>query len=247
MPMRFQAGNLGAAVGRGYPSLRTTQGRRITALRRSPARRRPYSFERTWYQAEIKVLLHLPERRHRYFVFNASAMQFYSGEGGLHVALLVGLTRQHVAGKAWSGYELLPINALGPKDFPDVFQTPDKDGISSWANASKPVGNDSPDDKATPIKKLSDCSGVRCEDFRIGVNVQREHVQVQIQQKIPVRVAAEMNPRGRSTWLKNLVQVASSLHVAVSCHGREQELQSRSSTNMNALALRCFEPRQLNI
>jgi hypothetical protein len=38
MPMRFQMGNLGVVTGLGVSSLRTTQGRLITALKRPPDR-----------------------------------------------------------------------------------------------------------------------------------------------------------------------------------------------------------------
>jgi hypothetical protein len=54
MPMRFQVGDLVAVIGWRSPSLRTTQGRIITALGRSPAHRQTGQV----FERELVSLLH---------------------------------------------------------------------------------------------------------------------------------------------------------------------------------------------
>ena len=149
----------------------------------------------------------------------------YGGERTLDGSFLVRIDQasggrgQHAAGD-----QQLPIDPLGPEGLPDVFETPDQGGDFLLSKGLEARGHDSPDDDASPVEEFADGLNIGSKNFSVGVDIQGEHVKVQPEQEVPIRVAAEMNSPGPIHLREELVQISSGLDIAVSCHGGGQQV-----------------------
>ena len=88
-------------------------------------------------------------------------------------------------------------------------------------------GDQAPGQDPAPVQKPADGLAVALEDFAVGVDVHGQDVQVPIQEKLPVGVAAEVDAPGPLDLGQKAVQVFFGPDVGVAGDGAEDELQPR--------------------
>ena len=86
-----------------------------------------------------------------------------------------------------------------------------------------------------------------CEDFCVGIDIKREHIQIQVQMKTPIGVATKVDTPGSINLGKKLIQISLGFHVAIPGHCRKQELQSRFINKHKGIGIQLLEPGQLNV
>src|SRR5208337_5339818 len=86
-------------------------------------------------------------------------------------------------------------------------------------------GDDPPGQDSAPVQEGADGLAVILKDLAVGVDVQGEDVQVAVQEKFPVGVAAQVDAPGPVDLGQKPIQVLPGPQVGVSADGAEDELQ----------------------
>ena len=130
-----------------------------------------------------------------------------------------GCRRQEAAGQ-----QQIRINASLPKHAPHILELGHKALKILLLEGFDAGRDDPPHDGSAAIQKLPNGCRIGGENLGIGVDVQRQDVEVEPQQKVPIRVAAQVDSARPIHHRKEFIQIGFGLDIAIPCQGGEKKL-----------------------
>src|SRR5208282_1176684 len=110
-------------------------------------------------------------------------------------------------GEQTLGQELVPVNAGFDEAGPEALQVGDEMVLGLLGEGLEAGGDQAPGQYPAPLQKAADGLAVAPEDFGIGVNVHGQDVQVPVEEKLPIGIAAEVDAPGPLDLGQKPVQV----------------------------------------